>query len=213
MNVLIVDDHYLIRDALRSIFCALDSSITVLEAADGRTTLQLVGGTEDIDLVVLDLSLPDRNGLELLVDLRSLRPSLSFLILSAEKERSLILRCLELGALGFIPKSAAQPVMINAVRLVLAGGVYVPPEALAAADPGGRASPPGVEHLGLTERQLEVLGLVVQGRSNKWICRALDLAEPTVKHHVSAILKALKVTNRTEAALAAAAFTLPKPRP
>lgn len=212
MNVLLVDDHYLIRDALKGIFHALDPTISVAEASDGREAMQMIRSAVDFDLVLLDLSLPDRNGLDLIDDIREIRPSLPFLILSAEKDRPLILRCLERGAVGFIPKSAPQPVMVNAVRLVLAGGTYVPPEALAHSDAAGRdARPKDVGDLGLTGRQVEVLALMVQGRSNKWICRALDLAEPTVKHHVSAILKALNVSNRTEAALAAAPFNLPPP--
>jgi DNA-binding NarL/FixJ family response regulator len=100
--------------------------------------------------------------------------------------------------------------MANALRLILSGGIYVPPEALARAEPSVAAAAPGRRvmpaDLGLTERQMEVLALMMQGKSNKAICRILDTAEPTVKHHVTAILKALKVTNRTEAVIAVGAL-------
>jgi DNA-binding NarL/FixJ family response regulator len=101
--------------------------------------------------------------------------------------------------LGFIPKSAGREVMISALSLVFSGGVYIPPEILPVRP---KASP---ADLGLTERQVDVLALMMQGKSNKAICRRLDLAEPTVKNHVTAILKALGVSNRTEAVLAVSA--------
>jgi DNA-binding NarL/FixJ family response regulator len=123
-----------------------------------------------------------------------------------------VVKALDLGALGFIPKSAQREVMVAALELVFAGGIYIPPEILARHEPevsesapqpaaagAPRASP---RDLGLTERQLEVLALMMRGKSNKAICRVLDVAEPTVKNHVTAIFKALKVTNRTEAVIA-----------
>src|SRR5262249_31475506 len=119
-------------------------------------------------------------------------------------------------ALGFIPKTDSREVLLGALRLILAGGTYIPPEVLAAGPAAAAALPaggksatgkrPSPSELGLTERQVDVLALMMQGKSNKLICRALDLAEPTVKNHVSAILKALGVANRTEAVLAVAAL-------
>ena len=128
-----------------------------------------------------------------------------------------MVRALEHGALGFIPKSAGREVMTSALNLVFSGGVYIPPEILGSAksertepSPQSRstAATPQASpvDLGLTERQVDVLALMMQGKSNKAICRRLDLAEPTVKNHVTAILKALGVSNRTEAVLAAAAL-------
>ena len=120
------------------------------------------------------------------------------MVLSARNDRANMARAFDLGALGFIPKNAPRDVILSALRLVLAGGIYIPPEMLGR--DAGAADPPS---LGLTGRQHDVLALMMQGKSNKAICRALDLAEPTVKNHVSAILKALKASNRTEAVLAA----------
>jgi DNA-binding NarL/FixJ family response regulator len=210
MKILVVDDHALIRDALRSVLRELATDATVLDASDCRQAMRLIAEHPDLHLILLDLSLPDRDGFAVLADLRKHYATISIVVLSAFHDRDNVLRALDLGALGFIPKSAPREVMANALRLVFAGGVYIPPEALARTDatpaqaaPGRRVSP---ADLGLTERQMEVLALMMQGKSNKAISRILDTAEPTVKHHVTAILKALKVANRTEAVIAVGAL-------
>jgi DNA-binding NarL/FixJ family response regulator len=209
MKILLVDDHALIRDALRSVLRELVNDAILFEASDCRQAMRLIEQHPDLHLILLDLNLPDRDGLAVLSDLRKHHATISIVVLSAFHERETILRVLDLGALGFIPKSASREVMANALRLIFSGGVYVPPEALAraetsvAAAPGRRVLP---ADLGLTERQMEVLALMMQGKSNKAICRILDTAEPTVKHHVTAILKALKVANRTEAVIAVGAL-------
>jgi DNA-binding NarL/FixJ family response regulator len=208
MKILLVDDHALIRDALRSVLRELVGDATVFEASDCRQAMRLIEEHPDLHLILLDLNLPDRDGLAVLSDLRKHHATTSIVVLSAFQDRETILRVLDLGAVGFIPKSATRDVMANALRLIFSGGQYVPPEALARgettiAQPGRRVSP---ADLGLTERQMEVLALMMQGKSNKAICRILDTAEPTVKHHVTAILKALKVANRTEAVIAVGAL-------
>lgn len=212
MKILLVDDHHLIRTALIGVFEELVPGATVLEASDGGDAWRQIEACRDLHLAMIDLALPDCDGLTLLARLRRDRPALPCVILSAATDRDAILRALDLGAVGFIPKSASRAVMVNAVRLVLAGGTYVPPEALARGERTPSPAPRTLADLGLTTRQAEVLALLVEGRSNKWICRVLDLAEPTVKHHVSAIFRALNVTNRTEAAMAVAdlRLTLPK---
>jgi DNA-binding NarL/FixJ family response regulator len=135
-------------------------------------------------------------------------------VLSGRQDRDNVLKALDLGALGFIPKSTSREVMLRALELVFAGGVYLPPEVLvyeqcseqlsnqAAADRPRLV----LSELGFTERQLDVLVLITQGKNNKTICRLLNLAEPTVKSHITNILKALKVTNRTEAMIAVNKF-------
>jgi DNA-binding NarL/FixJ family response regulator len=214
MKILLIDDHALIRDALRGVLRDLVADATVFEAPDSRQAMRLIEQHPDLHLILLDLNLPDRDGFAVLTDLRKNYATISIVVLSAFHDRENILRALDLGALGFIPKSSPREVMANALRLIFAGGTYVPPEALARgeapiAQPGRRVSP---ADLGITERQLEVLALMAQGKSNKAICRILDTAEPTVKHHVTAILKALKVANRTEAVIAVAALGWELPR-
>jgi DNA-binding NarL/FixJ family response regulator len=131
-------------------------------------------------------------------------------VLSASKDRDSVTKALDLGALGFIPKSASRAVMMSALQLVFAGGVYVPPEILQRPQKAPMSAlvsaPMSPSELGLTERQIDVLALMMQGKSNKAVCRELDLAEATVKNHITAILRALKVTNRTEAVIAVAEF-------
>lgn len=209
MKILIVDDHVLIRDALRAVLLELHQDSEIIEAAGCGLAMQLVEEHADLDLILLDLNLPDGDGFDSLVELRERYPALAVVVLSASHDRASVVRALELGAAGFIPKSAQRPVMLSALQLVFSGGIYIPPEILAREAETLKtisstdAVPPVPSSLGLTERQLDVLTLMMQGKSNKAICRVLDLAEPTVKNHVTAIFKALKVTNRTEAVIAA----------
>ena len=218
MKVLLLDDHVLIRDAMRGVIAELQPDAVIIEAGTCIEGLSLIEQHGDVALIMLDLGLPDRNGFEVLEELRERYPATSVVMLSAMNDRDSVVKALAKGALGFIPKSGSREVLVSALRLILAGGIYIPPEILIESDAASaspqlseaRASPAG---LGLTPRQLEVLGLMMQGKSNKLICRALNLAEPTVKNHVSAILKALRAANRTEAVLAAAEFKWDLSRP
>jgi DNA-binding NarL/FixJ family response regulator len=211
MKFLVVDDHALIREAMRGVLRELCAEAHILEAASASQAADVIKQHPDLALILLDLQLPDRDGAELLRELRERHPAISVVMQSAFCDRDTVVKALDSGALGFIPKTDSREVLLGALRLILAGGIYIPPGVLgrgtAAAPsrpaPQKRLSP---AELGLTERQVEVLALMMQGKSNKHICRQLDLAEPTVKNHVSAILKALEVSNRTEAVLAVAAL-------
>src|SRR3954470_6147865 len=135
MKVLLVDDHALIRDALRGVLKELEQDAIVFEASDCRQAMRLIEEHPDLHLILLDLNLPDRDGLAVLSDLRKHHAMISIVVLSAFHDRETILRALDLGALGFIPKSAPREVMANALRLIFSGGIYVPPEALARTEP------------------------------------------------------------------------------
>lgn len=218
MKFLIVDDHALIRDALRGVLAALRPDASILEASRSLQALGLAADNPDIELVMLDLGLPDASGFDTLATLRERHPEMAVVVLSASQKREDITRALQMGAQGFIPKSASRDVMLGALKFIFAGGIYIPPEIL---DPIAPASAdraeiertlPSASDLGLTARQREVLALMMQGKSNKAICRTLDVAEPTVKNHVTAILKALKANNRTEAVVAAGALLAPAER-
>jgi DNA-binding NarL/FixJ family response regulator len=212
MKILVVDDHVLIRDALRGVLKELKGEADVLEASDCRQAMALIADNADeLGLILLDLNLPDRDGYSALTEVRERYPAISVVVLSGQHDRASVEKAFDLGALGFIPKSGQREVMLRAIELVFAGGKYIPPEILSHdglttlppdKPPGGGRPPASPSDLGLTERQIDVLALMMQGKSNKAICRVLDLAEPTVKNHVTAILKALKVTNRTEAVIA-----------
>jgi DNA-binding NarL/FixJ family response regulator len=187
----------------------------VLDAADGTAALRALEGHPDTDLVLLDLDLPDQHGLQVLAVVAERHPAVAVVVLSGSRDQAAMREALARGAQGFIPKGETREVLSSALALVLAGGIYVPPSMLAPAAPppaGAQANAVTPQSLGLTERQLDVLALLMQGRNNKLICRALGLAEPTVKNHVSAILKALGVTSRTEAVLAVTrlGWTLPR---
>jgi DNA-binding NarL/FixJ family response regulator len=221
MKILVVDDHALIRTALRGVLGELDRDVTVLEARDCRSAFDLIDAQPDLDLVLLDLNLPGMHGLAALDDLRARHPALPVVVLSSANDRASVMQALEQGAMGYIPKLSSNEVLISALRLVLSGGIYIPPEILArlesppAADrqsaaASERSGPPRrtPADLGLSERQAQVLRLLLEGKSNKLICRELDLAESTVKNHVTLILKALNVTSRTQAVIAAARMGL-----
>ena len=215
MKFLVVDDHALIREAMRGVLRELCGEAAILEAASAAQAVSLIGQHPDLALILLDNKLPDRNGVELLRELRELHPAIAVVMLSAFSDRETVVEALDNGALGFIPKTDSREVLLGALRLILAGGTYIPPDVLARVPAGAAPQPEKTAvpqrrlapaDLGLTERQVDVLALMMRGKSNKLICRELDLAEPTVKNHVSAILKALNVTNRTEAVLAVAAL-------
>ena len=206
MKVLLVDDHPLLRQAVRALLTELDAKPEVVEAGNCADALTLAERETNLDLVLLDIHMPGLSGLDCLHSFRERLPGVPVVVLSASEDPAEITRAIDSGAMGFIPKSQSSQVMIGALRLVLAGGVYLPPEALrgtaaAATHAATHAAAPGTSYrdIGLTERQAEVLALLVQGKPNKLICRELDLAEGTVKIHITAILKALKVTNRTQA--------------
>ena len=214
MKILVVDDHSLIREALRGIFHDLKGDIALFEAADSGQAMQLVAENTDIGLILLDLNLPDRDGFSVLTELRERYPEIAVVVLSAAQDRNSVTKALDLGAIGFIPKTGKREVMMRALQLVFAGGIYIPPEILAREEApstpiSATATRLGLQiyaaptDVGLTARQVDVLALMMQGKGNKAICRVLNIAEPTVKNHISAIFKAVKVTNRTEAVIAA----------
>jgi DNA-binding NarL/FixJ family response regulator len=210
MRILLVDDHALIRDALRAILAEIVADAAVDEAASARKAMELAESGPETQLVILDLGLPDGDGLQLLRTIRARCPGTAVVVLSSSTESEVMAAALDAGAVGFIPKSAPRSVMVGALGLVLAGGIYIPPEAWPSRQkdqpPTAPERPPTPAELGLTQRQLDVLALLMRGRSNKAIARTLSIAEVTVKHHVTALMRALQVSNRTEAALAIARY-------
>jgi DNA-binding NarL/FixJ family response regulator len=222
MKILVVDDHALIRTALRGVLGQLDGGLTMLEASDCRSAFDLIEAQPDLDLVLLDLNLPGKHGLAALEELRTGYPALPVVVLSSANDRASVMQALDLGAMGYIPKLSSNEVLVSALRLVLSGGIYIPPEILArsghlppagpatAAAPSAQRDPPPrvPADLRLSEREARVLRLLLEGKSNKLICRELDLAESTVKNHVTQILKALNVTSRTQAVIVAAQMGL-----
>lgn len=206
MKILVVDDHHLIREGLRPLLEALGDGepVQVFEAGTLAEALQVAQREPDLDVALVDLNLPDARGFEMIATLRARHRSVPVVVMSGDDEPHVVRQALDHGAIGFIPKSSGSRVITGALRLVLAGGTYIPREAIDGADPAPAPGREDVARLGLTPRQAQVLALVLAGKSNKAIGRELALAEGTVKNHVAAVLKALDVTTRTQAVIAAA---------
>ncbi len=222
MKILIADDHRLVIEAVKAKLSELEPGIEFVLAMSVEELL--AGASDDVDLALIDLNMPGADGYSHVDELRRRHPAVPVIVLSGTEDAAVMRTALERGVLGFIPKAYSPEVMISAVRLVLAGGVYVPPMMLSAVPPGIVAGVPGpgagdapgrpaaaqtLDHLRnvLTDRQVEVLQLLSQGKPNKLIGRSLGISEGTVKIHLAAIFRALNVRNRTEAVVAAQALT------
>jgi DNA-binding NarL/FixJ family response regulator len=226
MKILIADDHRLVIEAVKAKLSELEADIEFVLAMSVDELL--AGASDDVDLAMIDLNMPGADGQAHIDEIRRRHPAVPVIVLSGYEDPAVMRSALERGVLGFIPKAYSPEVMLSAVRLVLAGGVYVPPMMLSAVPPGvvaglppagavGGGAPVGsaaasaqtLEHLRnvLTERQVEVLQLLSQGKPNKLIGRALGISEGTVKIHLAAIFRALNVRNRTEAVVAAQSLT------
>jgi DNA-binding NarL/FixJ family response regulator len=225
MKVLLVDDHPLILSALQTVIKGLGDDVTVVGADSGRQARQILREDSDYDLILLDLQLGDVDGFELLVELRATYPALPVVIVSASDRASDVIRAVDLGAMGFVPKRASNATLFEALNLVMQGGIYVPPMTLGS-EPGegklegdtvpsylaivreqanaqaAEPSPSSLAAIGLTPRQTDVLGLLLQGKPNKLIASDLTVSVETVKDHVAAVLRALGVSSRTQAVLA-----------
>ncbi|MEZ4331487.1 MAG: response regulator transcription factor [Myxococcota bacterium] len=207
LRILLCDDHALFRDGLRLVLAELEEEVELVGAADAAGALREVAANDDLDLVLLDLALPDASGLEVLARLRADHPAVPVAVLSGSEATRDVRSALDMGAVGFIPKSSTASILLAAIRLVLSGGVYVPPQLLDGADTEAGAPralrsrvDAGVAPR-LSPRQWEVLALLAEGRSNGEIGNALAIAPGTVKSHVMRIYEELQVNNRTEAAL------------
>lgn len=210
MKYLIVDDHALITGALSLMLEDRDPEAEVHIAATAREALDLVNREGDADLLILDLSMPDVTGTELMEEIVRMQPMLKILVVSGLADQESIMRVLQLGAAGFVPKSLDTEMLGNAIDFVLKGGVFIPSKLLTESQRVGfftrtaaHLKSSAEEPVHLTERQKDVLALLAQGAPIKRICRELDLSEGTVKTHVAAIYRAFGASNRTEALLAA----------
>jgi DNA-binding NarL/FixJ family response regulator len=203
MRALVIDDHPLIQEIVPVVLARALGDIEVTTEATLEAGLARASEGEAPDLVLLDLGLPGCEGLSALSRFRSEYPDLPLVVLSATVDRKSILAALEAGAVGYIPKTSKPDVMIAALKVVVAGGTYVPPEALEETAPkrAQRRTRAGV--LELTERQKEVVRLMLKGYSNERIATELSIAPNTVKQHAHAIFTALGVSSRAEAVIAA----------
>lgn len=198
-KVLVVDDHLLAHQVLGAVARAVFRGAKVLFAQDLHEALQLTADAGGVDLVLLDLGLPGRSGIDALAAFRERFPSPKVIVVSATEDRASVVQALEASASGYVPKTHAVPLVAAALRVVAEGGTYVPPQALR--QEGVEQAPEAPPRL--TKRRRDVLRLIVQGLSNKQIARQLRIGTETVKHHASAVYAALRIASRREAARAA----------
>lgn len=203
--IALADDHPIVRAALKAALGALGPNTRFVEANDAASVLALVAAEPGLDLILMDLHMPGADGTATVRAVRARAPQLPVAVVSADEDPAAVGELLRMGVCGFIPKSDSANVIVGAVRLILAGGTYVPPrlvhgDARGAAGDGTGA---GDARLGLTARQSDVLRLLGEGKSNKVIARELGITEGTVKVHLLAVFRALNVRNRTAAVVAA----------
>lgn len=199
LKILIADDHELFLDGLRLALSDLDEDMNINMVHNHRELQEKADGQTPYDLILTDLAMPGLAWHESLRLLKEHNPETPIVILSAVYDREIVLQAVDIGASGFIPKTSSNKIILSALHLVLSGGLYLPSELL---NPTPAESAGGEAKGLLTPRQLDVLRLMGQGKPNKIIARELDLSEGTVKLHVTAILKALNVINRTGAVVA-----------
>jgi DNA-binding NarL/FixJ family response regulator len=203
MHILLIDDHTLFREALIHVLNQIDEHVVVLEATNVSEAKQLISHTRIIDLILLDIGLPEVDGLTALPDLRELIPTAPIVVLSASEDPHVIKHALDNGSVGYLSKSCSSHEMLAALHIVLQGDVFVPPrlrlriiDTLSSFDKSDKNN--DAKSL-LTTRQIEVLKLMAKGLPNKSIANQLNIADGTVKLHVAAILQALGTFNRTQA--------------
>ncbi|RVU31157.1 response regulator [Neptunomonas marina] len=209
-RILIADDHPLFREAIINVIENSFPNCETLETEDLDSALQIAQNEDELDLILLDLNMPGMNGLNGLITLRNDLPTIPVVIVSAEEDKQTVLQAITYGAVGFITKSSPRDQMTDALEQILAGNVYLPSDIIRSSQPDNRRSqrkddnqiPPELLS-SLTRRQLLVLERMSKGESNKQIAYNLNIAETTVKAHVSAILRKLGVHNRIQAVLSA----------
>lgn len=234
MKVLLIDDHPLILAALQTVIRRLSDDVEVSGAAGAEEARDALRQRSDFDLVLLDLHMGAVSGFDLLAEFRQAYPALPVVVVSASDRSSDVIRCIDMGAMGFVPKRSSNDQLLEALALVLSGGIYVPPMTLgvdsgeaavphtAQADTvpgyldvvgdeaqraGFQTAPASLASLNLTPRQKDVLALLLQGLPNKMIARRMGLSAETVKDHVAGVLRVLGVNSRTQAVLAVSQMT------
>lgn len=225
VKILLADDHRLIIEGVKLKLAELDPSVeTVIAMSLEELEQALAQHQTSLDLALLDIAMPGTVGYQHIAHLRSQAPTLPIIVLSGSEDTDLMRSLMDIGVMGFIPKAYSPDVMLSAIRLVLAGGIYIPPLLLANAQAQGwqlnhrtMDAPPSAASTAanassanaldnlrklLTERQIDVMRCLSQGKPNKLIARELGISEGTVKIHLAAIFRALNVRNRVEAVVA-----------
>ncbi|HEY1475719.1 MAG TPA: response regulator transcription factor [Pseudolabrys sp.] len=203
-RLVIADDHPLFRGALREAVTGLFEQVGIAEAGTFNEVAELLERGNEVDLVLLDLTMPGVRGFSGLMYLRAQYPGVPVIVVSANDDPAAIRRCMEFGASGFIPKTLGVEAMRGAIARILSGGVWTPPDVDLAAGSDAETAALMARMATLTPQQVRVLMMLSEGLLNKQIAYQLGVSEATVKAHVSAILQKLDVESRTQAVIAAA---------
>ncbi len=205
MKVLIADDHALFRDGLSLNLERIDPQAVVFQAGSFSQALKILDDEKKLDLIIIDLDMPDMQWEEGLAELRKKSNGARYVVISATEDSRSIRKSLEQGISSYIPKRSDTKVLSGALKLILDGGTYFPPSVFETGSSSANSAQNGdkPKNKMLTNRQSEVLGLVAQGLSNKQIAYNMGVSEATVKLHINALLRSLGVTNRTQAVVTA----------
>jgi DNA-binding NarL/FixJ family response regulator len=203
-RLVIADDHPLFRGALREAVTGLFERVDIAEAGTFNEAAELLERSGEVDLVLLDLTMPGVRGFSGLMYLRAQYPSVPVIVVSANDDPAAIRRCMEFGASGFIPKTLGIDAIRAAISRVLGGGVWTPPDVDLTTGSDAETAELMARMATLTPQQVRVLMMLSEGLLNKQIAYQLGVSEATVKAHVSAILQKLGVESRTQAVIAAA---------
>ncbi len=206
MVVLTVDDHPLIRSALREVLCVMAKRLDLIEASNPDDGLVLLGERPDVDLIFLDLHFSRHDGLAFVERFRAAAPAVPLIIYTVHEDASTLKQALAYGVAGIVPKTHSAKLLQKAIELVMEGGVYMPPDLarqLACPEPGPSGRP---QSIAMSPQQWRILELLAQGLPNKEIARTLGIASSTVKNQLTVVFERLGVSNRTQAAMAARAL-------
>ena len=198
---IVADDHPLLRGAMRAALSGVSEGAQILEAGDFETASKLVSENPETDLILLDLNMPGSSGLSGLITLRAIQPSVPVIVISALDDGVTIRRAMELGASGFVSKSASMEEIRAAIATVMAGGVAAPADIAHITEPDSEVAELIPRIQSLTPQQKRVLAMLAEGLLNKQIAYELTVSESTIKAHVSAILQKLDVDSRTQAVI------------
>jgi DNA-binding NarL/FixJ family response regulator len=201
VKILLIDDHTLFRAGLRMLLSTIGQNVSCIEAGNISDALALIELHPDLQMCLLDLSLKNEHGLGAIRRIKEIAPQVAVVVVSGAEDSATISRCIDAGAMSFIPKSVTPDVLKNALQHVLQGAVYLPEQIVSALN-----DEPPCPHL--TPRQLQVLQALSRGLPTKLIARELELSEYTVKDHIALVFQALGARNRTEAVIKASQMHL-----
>lgn len=202
MKVLITDEQSLFRDGLSLRLRQIKEDVEIIQSSDLAEMQKILNKDKDIDFLIIDIDMADSNGLETINKIKQTNPNVKIITISSSEDTKNIKKILSLDVKGYIPKKLDSNILSGALRLILDGGTYIPP-AMLNASPCTNITGTITLKKNLTNRQSQVLDLIAQGKSNKQIAYDMGVSEATVKLHINALLRSLKVNNRTQAVITA----------